>query len=638
MTRRLTLILTCAAMIALAALALGWLGVAFCHPAALPGDEAWHRRFLLAEAWHGLTGAMPACWTDDPRGLFTLAVARLLPGAMALFLATVVLWEMFGWRLRLALLAWRGGHVVLAGPADLVAASARSAGGPRLFLIATEAERAAHHVRNPWRHVLRIDASTTPGPVLARRLGLGRARRVLALGSNDLWNLYLAEAALAADPAAQVNLRIENPLLRKLAEDRIGGRAGLTLLSLSRVQQREGLTRAMPGRYRIEGARRNHILLCGGGEGFEALFRMIARQGYGLESAPPRLTLVHLGDPATGAHLQGLIPPDCAEVVLVQTDLAETEALDEAIAVAASAEPPVAIHCWEGSGAAALLAERCEAALGLLDLPVPPIVAHAPGEGTGRSGMLRFNPPLDPETAAQVIARQDLRARALHAAWAAAQAGQRDGTFGSLPSERDWAGLPERLREDNRASADHLAWKLALLRRCTLPGLDGPPLAPDEIARLAPVEHARWVAARREAGWRPGPRDDWRKLHPDLVPFNDLDPIARDKDAMAVAVIFGALALTDESAWCESPMEVRPPPSRPLAPGHLPVLRLPASALDEAEAALASGLQLELVLPPLLPAGIDRPRIAAILARAWRVTITEAAETTAAGGESEVAT
>jgi hypothetical protein len=49
--------------------------------------------------------------------------------------------------------------------------------------------------------------------------------------------------------------------------------------------------------------------------------------------------------------------------------------------------------------------------------------------------------------------------------------------------------------------------------------------------------HGTWVEAYLAMGWQYGPeRDPERKLHPDLVPYDDLGQLERDKDAVFVAL------------------------------------------------------------------------------------------------------
>lgn len=49
--------------------------------------------------------------------------------------------------------------------------------------------------------------------------------------------------------------------------------------------------------------------------------------------------------------------------------------------------------------------------------------------------------------------------------------------------------------------------------------------------------HDDWVRAYLVMGWKYGPeRDPVRKTHPDMVPFDQLEPREQDKDAVFVAL------------------------------------------------------------------------------------------------------
>ena len=53
----------------------------------------------------------------------------------------------------------------------------------------------------------------------------------------------------------------------------------------------------------------------------------------------------------------------------------------------------------------------------------------------------------------------------------------------------------------------------------------------------AEVLHEDWVRAYEQMGWVCGPvRDTEKKTHPDMVPYNDLGQLERDKDAVFVAL------------------------------------------------------------------------------------------------------
>ena len=60
-------------------------------------------------------------------------------------------------------------------------------------------------------------------------------------------------------------------------------------------------------------------------------------------------------------------------------------------------------------------------------------------------------------------------------------------------------------------------------------------LSEAQIETLARMEHARWAAYYWITGWTFAPeRNDARKQHPDLVPYDDLDEPTKDYDRAAV--------------------------------------------------------------------------------------------------------
>lgn len=111
------------------------------------------------------------------------------------------------------------------------------------------------------------------------------------------------------------------------------------------------------------------------------------------------------------------------------------------------------------------------------------------------------------------------------------------------PMAVPWDTLPEEFREANRDQAREILQKLQALNYRVLPktmGADGAVTAftESQIELLARMEHDRWVEEKQRNGWIVGtPRDNEKKVHPDLIPWDDLDEIAKEKDRNAVRVI-----------------------------------------------------------------------------------------------------
>lgn len=114
------------------------------------------------------------------------------------------------------------------------------------------------------------------------------------------------------------------------------------------------------------------------------------------------------------------------------------------------------------------------------------------------------------------------------------------------PSMVDWGRLPVTQRESCRAQAEDIGRKLRAIG-ATLAPRGGPgddhQLADDTVEVLAEMEHDRWLAERTEAGWRYAERraDDERE-HPDLVAWERLSTVARDKNRDAMRALADIIA------------------------------------------------------------------------------------------------
>lgn len=92
-----------------------------------------------------------------------------------------------------------------------------------------------------------------------------------------------------------------------------------------------------------------------------------------------------------------------------------------------------------------------------------------------------------------------------------------------------WSELARWAKWSNVSSGDCLKEKAALLV--------GQKVTGELLWRLLKAEHNRWWTERLLADWRLGPRDNARRRHPNLVPFEDLDEPTQDLDKVSIAVM-----------------------------------------------------------------------------------------------------
>ena len=115
------------------------------------------------------------------------------------------------------------------------------------------------------------------------------------------------------------------------------------------------------------------------------------------------------------------------------------------------------------------------------------------------------------------------------------------------PASEPWEVLPDQLRVSNRRVAAHMRAKAYAAGFDLGKWLDSrnggwsahnlPPAAanfligdPNFMLKMAKLEHQRWVLERFLDGWRPGPRDNYKRQRPDLIPFEQLGPGTAHKD------------------------------------------------------------------------------------------------------------
>jgi len=152
--------------------------------------------------------------------------------------------------------------------------------------------------------------------------------------------------------------------------------------------------------------------------------------------------------------------------------------------------------------------------------------------------------------------RLDLLAMAMHAAWLPVAAGDRNPNNPAPALGKEWDDLPGKDRESNREAADHMWAKLSMLGyELSFPPSGQRPATDETLLAelreredyLARVEHHRWMTWKWLNGTRygdprtfPTPEEKAAgvpEFHPLMVPYEQLDSPAKERDKVNVRVI-----------------------------------------------------------------------------------------------------
>jgi hypothetical protein len=484
------------------------------------------------------------------------------------FWSTVALaWEQLRNPLRLALIRARGDHLVIAGDADGGLAAKAAAGaladGRRVLLWVQDR-------RTPWV----VDALEAGAAEVqqdsaedsATTLAIDKARAVLLLSGEARGNIALASAVLAQAGAGRpagdpldIILRVDDLDLRRSIEARFehGDRrtARVRLASLPDIAARHlALSRPIDGFTRA-GATGRGVLVIGYTPLIERFVLRTLAGGHFRDGGKPAFTL-HLPQAAQAEETfrarnpgADMLSPVC--FVEARSDPARIPALIDAHVAGQGA--PVAILIDVGDDDRALaLALAIDAHYRAADRTAPPIHVHMDGAPDYRVGAGIFpfgtlSDLADPDMLLQD--RHDMLARSIHDFYLEGRftEGERIGARASM---QEWEDLPESFRDDNRLVADCYQLKLRDIGARLVEGSgSGLQLTPDELEELSRAEHDRWMAAKLVQGWTHGAtRDDARKLHPDIVPYDDLSEAIKDLDREQVRIMARLLAASGKRA------------------------------------------------------------------------------------------
>lgn len=182
-----------------------------------------------------------------------------------------------------------------------------------------------------------------------------------------------------------------------------------------------------------------------------------------------------------------------------------------------------------------------------------------------------------PEETAEIdISIVERMARVIHSKYkklldSGSQSKQKEeySNFVNVPSEQskfyrsDFDDLPDEIKNSNFANAFHIPAKLFAIGYKIRPVKNQSSanilkLTDEELETLSRIEHDRWSWDKRLNGWTFGKvRNNDRKKHPSLIPYDELSEEEKDKDRKLVKLIPGLLQDIGYEAYHISPERIR---------------------------------------------------------------------------------
>ena len=526
---------------------LGYIGLRAFAPAADPLDLIYYdlQLFVLGADPLQSGGPYPAA----------LEIARFTAPLVTLYAVVETGRVLFKNELRRALRRPLRNHIVVCGHSMLAQAIATRARATGQAVVTIDAVATAHQ---EGTHI--IGDPRDPG--VLERARVAHAARLFAVDQDDAANVAIAVLAAGRSRADGKRLDIyasvqDAELLDSLNARRVAADAS----SAARVEffNADALAADILADAELPNLSRTsspHIVMAGQGP-FAVAFAVELGRRWLSESGPHRLRMT-LVDPAatdSGPTILRRLPalPAACELELVDADF------ETWVRTAPSAGPDVRSYiCYtdptralRAAFAATPLWRSPESILVRLDgFSLFGIDLSGPNIGVFDSATDAVRPfgVLDTAAGADIAEHTGSQrlARAIHAN--ELRRLRRESTTAEAsdnPVDAPWHRLPEHLRSDyvHRARAIPGALQalgvVAMSDRGESHGLE---LDPDDVERLAVLEHQRWVAERRHQGWQYGQRDDVRRRHPDLVAWDQVSETGRERAREAVRAMIDMLA------------------------------------------------------------------------------------------------
>jgi hypothetical protein len=504
----------------------------------------------------------------DPPVPPTLEAARFLAPLVAIYTASKALLALFAdqmhqlrlWRLR--------DHVVIAGAGRTGRALARAFRDRGHPVAVVERDAGVEALAGCREGRCAIVVGDATDPATLRRARVHRARHLLAVCGDDGANAEVAVAAHAATRGRRTPLsavvHVFEPALWRLLSDRTFAATGRDSVRFEFLNLYDKGARALldehppfgpPGRDAPAGP---HLLVAGLGRFGESVVLRAARQWRRDRPTARDRFRIAVVDRLAGAKVESLrhrypgLDDACAiEPLEMEVGSPAFERARYLFDADGRCRVTIAYVCFDDDARSLSTALTLHPHLGPCGVPV---VARMEGESglalllQGRVGPefgnLHAFGLLDRTCVPELVLDGPLEtlARSFHERYRR-EADARGEAPGTNPSMAPWTELPEHLRESNRRLAGSLREELAVAGFEIVPERDWSAeprrFTERELDGLAQIEHERWLAERRENGWRftSGPKRVDRKQSPDMVAWEELTEVAKEKDR----VIFRAL-------------------------------------------------------------------------------------------------
>lgn len=530
------------------------LGAVGFRTQAPPGErgltEVMYRSIqLFALEGGNVDDGAPAPWTLDVARFLAPAVSAYAVVALVLRIASA---ELVGLATRL-----RRRHVVVCG-LGLGAALVRQLAAERRSVVVVEPDGAHPAIEElRVRHVPVLVGDPRDAAVL-RRAGVPRARQVYVVTTHDSLNIKVAEqirALVRADRRAAEPLRV----LVHLADAQLAGMLSAAEIARATAPGTAGVrvdffnvhasgARALLGHFpqALVGSdgRAPHVGIVGLGRLGSQIVVQAGRNWLADEHAEGERLTVTVADVGAGEKLDWLLRrhPFLGRTCTFRSVAlpADPAGLVDRAMFEQPGSPPIGcvFVCWPDDAQGIGVSVALHGSLGG-GVPVtvriydPDLAALVPRDAA-LDGSLRVFDQLERTCRPDEILAGALEqlARSFHDTYLRDRAASGD-TPASNPSMVGWDLLPDRLRDANRAQAEHVAVKLAAIGCSMVPLTEGPvepfELMPDEVELLAEMEHERWCESASA--------DD-----PDTVAWSELSDDRREIDRLFVRRLPALLA------------------------------------------------------------------------------------------------